>query len=78
MTTIANCLNIAEAMRIQIVLHAAEISTFIPDEHMAAMAPHLFLVGSGVRVQVADEDADEARRVITEAKESERQEQEQE
>jgi hypothetical protein len=53
-----------EALRLKMRLESAGISSFIPDETMAAVAQYLFLPGSGVRLQVADEDAVAARRII--------------
>ncbi|MDB6109285.1 MAG: hypothetical protein JWR69_1035, partial [Pedosphaera sp.] len=41
-------------------LEAAGIPAFIPDELSAGIAPYLFFTASGVRVQVADQDVEEA------------------
>ncbi len=70
MTTIANCFDINEALRLQMVLDSASIPSFIPDETMAAVAPHHFLTSSGVRLQVADERAVEAKKIIAEERQS--------
>ena len=65
MKTVANCLNLGEAQHFKTVLEAAGIPSFIPDEMSAGIAPHLFYTsGSGVRLQVADENADEAQEII--------------
>ena len=64
MTTVARCSNVTEATQLKMLLEAAGISVFIPDETAASIAPHLFLNQSGVRVQVADEQAEEARELI--------------
>jgi len=64
MITIANCFDLNEALRLQMILESAGISSFIPDETMAAVAPHHFLTNSGVRLQVADEDAAEAQKIV--------------
>lgn len=64
MITIAKCLNIQEATQLKMVLESAGIPCFIPDETSAGVAPHHFLTPSGVRVQVAEEHAEEARKLI--------------
>ncbi len=63
MTTIATCSSIDEAQLIKSLLDAAGIAAFLPEEMTANSAPQL-VFGSGVRVQVEDEDAPEARRII--------------
>ena len=70
MTTIANCFDMNEALGLQMLLESAGIPSFIPDETMAAVAPHHFLTTSGVRLQVADEDMIEAQKIIAEKKQS--------
>jgi hypothetical protein len=70
MTTIANCSDMNEALGLQMLLESAGIPSFIPDETMAAVAPHHFLTTSGVRLQVADEDMIEAQKIIAEKKQS--------
>ena len=67
MITVAHCYDIQEAQRLQIALGAADIPSFIPDEFTAQNAPYQFM-GSGVRLQVADEHASEAQRIISEAR----------
>ena len=64
MTTVANCYDLQDALRLKGSLEAAGIPAFIPDEATASLAPHHFLTASGVRLQVADEHAAEARRII--------------
>lgn len=54
MTTVTTCSNPAEAELIKSVLEEADIPTFVPDE----------LFGGTIRVQVEDEDAEEARRLL--------------
>ena len=66
MTTVANCFNIQQAEQIRMRLESAGIPAFIPDETSAGVVPHHFMTPSGVRVQVADEQADEARKLIAE------------
>jgi putative signal transducing protein len=69
MITVAECFDIQQAQRFQMALHAADIPSFIPDEFTAQNAPWYFTgSGSGVRLQVAEEDAEEARRIIEEAR----------
>lgn len=67
MRTVANCLNITEALRIRIILDASGISSFIPDENVATVAPYLFATKSGVRVQVAVKDEMQAIEAISDA-----------
>ena len=69
MTTVANCLNLQEAAQLQMLLQASGIPSFLPDEISAGIAPHHFLTPSGVRLQVAEEHAEEARRLIASEKE---------
>ena len=64
MITVANCFDLNEALRLKMHLDSAGIAVFIPDEFSAGAAPHHFLTGSGVRLQVAEAQAEEARQVI--------------
>ncbi len=64
MTTVANCNDIYEASRLNMLLEAHGIAVFIPDENTARIDPPAFLSPSGVRVQVDDDDAVEARETI--------------
>jgi hypothetical protein len=66
MTTIATCSNIAEAEILKSVLSDAGIAASLPEELTANSAPHLVFT-SGLRVQVEDEDADDARRLLAAA-----------
>ena len=67
MTTVANCSTIQEAHLIKIRLESRGIEVFIPDEFTAQMDPPLFYATtSGVRIQVADEDVEAAKRVLAE------------
>lgn len=66
MITVANCFDFIEASRFRMALESAGIPVFIPDEMTASIAPHWFLNGSGIRVQVADQYAAEAQRIIEE------------
>jgi len=72
MTTVAECYDIQEAQRLQMALAASDIPSFIPDEFTAQNAPWQFVgSSSGVRLQVAEEHAEEARRIIKEARDQE-------
>jgi len=69
LVTIANCYDINEAFRLQMVLGTADIPSFIPDEATAQNAPYFFIgSGTGVRLQVAEEHASEARRIISDTR----------
>ena len=64
MITIANCSTLDEAVGLRALLEANGIPAFIPDEMAAAVLPHHFVTKSGIRLQVSDEDADEARLIV--------------
>ncbi len=66
MTTVTTCSNLAEAQLLKALLDDAGLPAFLPDELTANAAPQ-FVFGSGIRVQVEDEDAEQARRVLAEA-----------
>jgi hypothetical protein len=66
MTTLTTCSNIAEAELLKSLLDASGIKAYLPEELTANAAPQL-LFSQGIRLQVEDEDADVARRVITAA-----------
>lgn len=68
MTTVTTCSNPAEAMLLKSLLEANGIPAFVPDELTAQTAPNFS--GSGLHLQVADEHADTARRLIDEAAQS--------
>lgn len=70
LVTVANCYDLQEATRMRFALEAAGIAAFIPDELTAGTAPFHFMTKSGVRVQVADEQAEEARRVVAEVRQT--------
>jgi hypothetical protein len=70
MITVANCYDIHEAFRLQIALGAADIPSIIPDEATAQNVPYFFIgSNAGVRLQVAEEHASEAQRIISKARE---------
>jgi hypothetical protein len=64
MITVARCSTVDEAMMLRALLEASGIEVFIPDELTASVVPHHFITRSGVRVQVPDEQAEEARRIL--------------
>ncbi len=66
MTTIVTCSNIAEAELLKSLLDDSGIAAYLPEELTANSAPQL-VFGSGIRVQVEDEDAEKARGVIAAA-----------
>ena len=66
MTTVITCSNLAEAQMLKALLDDTGLPAFLPDEITANSAPQ-FLFGSGIRVQVEDEDAEEARKVLADA-----------
>ena len=68
MRTVANCLNMSQALSMQILLDSHGIKSFIPDETIATVAPYLFATRTGVRIQVSDQDEEFARSVIDEDK----------
>lgn len=65
MITVATCSNPAEAMLLKSLLEANDIPAFVPDELTAQTAPNYS--GSGLHLQVADEHADNARRILQDA-----------
>ena len=62
MTTVATCSNPAEAMLLKSLLEANNITAYAPDELTAQSAPHFS--GSGIRIQVDDQHADAAKRLL--------------
>ena len=55
-------------MLLKSLLEANEITAYVPDELTAQSAPHFS--GSGIRIQVDDEHAEAARRILDEAESS--------
>ena len=66
MITIATCSSIAEAQLLKSVLEASGIAASLPEALTANAAPYL-VFGSGIRLQVEDEDADTARKILASA-----------
>ena len=64
MKTVAQFNSLEEALILKLELGSCGIDAFIPDEMSAGVAPNIFLTKAGIRVQVADEDEEDARQVI--------------
>ncbi len=64
MTTVAECASVDEAGVVRSLLADCGVAAFIPDERTVAYPP---VVGS-IRVQVADEDAESARKILADLK----------
>jgi hypothetical protein len=60
MTTVAECANIEQAEVLRSLLADCGVAAFLPDELTVSYPP---ILGS-IRVQVADEDAESARRIL--------------
>jgi hypothetical protein len=65
MTTVTTCSNPAEAMLLKSLLEANGITAYVPDELTAQTAPNFS--GGGLHLQVDDEHAITARKIIDEA-----------
>ena len=63
MITVAQCGSIDEALLLKSLLEGSGIAASVPDELTAQTAPP-YLFGSGVRVQVEDEQAEAALALI--------------
>lgn len=68
MTTITTCSDPAEAMLLKSLLEANDIPAFVPDELSAQTAPNY--TGGGLHLQVADEHAETARKILEDAENS--------
>jgi len=64
MITVANAFDVTEAYLIKSRLEAEGINTFIPDENTSQIQPMWNNAIGGVRVQVADEDVENAKLVL--------------
>lgn len=68
MITVTTCSNPAEAMLLKSLLEANGIPAFVPDELSAQTSPQFS--GSGLHLQVADEHAETAKKLLDEAEQS--------
>lgn len=64
MISVVHCGEISEAMLVRSVLEGAGIEVFLPDEFTAQNAPPYTWATGGIRVQVAEEDVEQAREVL--------------
>ena len=64
MITVAECANVYEALMIKSMLAGSGIEALVPDEFTAQNAPPYLFAGRGVRVQVNEDDAQNAREII--------------
>ena len=64
MITIAQFSNLQDALVLRMALESAGIAAFIPDENIASLAPPYLFVGSGVRLQVPEEDLASAQAIM--------------
>jgi hypothetical protein len=68
MITIANCLDLSEVQHLRIALESAGIPIYVPDELTATVAPFQFFSNTGIRIQVAEEYAEQAHAVVAQAR----------
>ena len=64
MVTIAQFSRLQDALVLRMALESAGIAAFIPDENIASLAPPYLFVGSGVRLQVTEEDLASAQAIM--------------
>lgn len=64
MTTITTCGDLQQALLLKSILEGSGIAAFVPDELTAQNAPPYMWATGGIRVQVAEEHADAARKVL--------------
>lgn len=70
MVSVFNTPNVAEAQQIASMLRANGIETFIPDDVTSNIAPYHLVHTGGINVQVGEADAEKARALIKDARES--------
>ena len=70
MITVAQFSRLQDALALRMALESAGIAAFIPDENMASLAPPYLFVGSGVRLQVTEEDLASAQAIIADLRKS--------
>lgn len=64
MTTITTCGDLQQALLVKSILEGSGIAAFVPDELTAQNAPPYLWATGGIRVQVEDEHAESARKVL--------------
>ncbi len=64
MKTVARFNTLEQAQTAKLGLGAAGIEAFIPDEMSAGVAPMFFVNKPGIRLQVLEEDEEEARSLL--------------
>jgi hypothetical protein len=67
MVTVAQCSSIDEALLLKSMLAGSGVTAFVPDELTAQNAPPYLFASTGVRVQVAEEEAETALALIASA-----------
>ena len=64
MITVAQFSRLQDALVLRMALESAGIAAFIPDENMACLAPPYLFVGTGIRLQVTEEDLASAQAIM--------------
>ena len=64
MKTLVHFVTLMESLSLKLKLASCGIDAFIPDELTAGVAPHIFATRSGIRVQVADTDFENAQELM--------------
>ena len=64
MITLAQFSRLQDALVLRMALESAGIAAFIPDENMASLAPPYLFVGTGIRLQVTEEDLAAAQAIM--------------
>jgi len=70
MITVAQFSKLQDALVLRMALESAGIAAFIPDENIASLMPPYLFVGSGVRLQVTEEDLAAAQAIIADLRKS--------
>jgi len=64
MITITTCGDLQQALLVKSILEGSGIAAFVPDELTAQNAPPYLWATGGIRVQVGEDQADAARKVL--------------
>jgi Putative prokaryotic signal transducing protein len=64
MITVAQFSRLQDALVLRMALESAGIAAFIPDENMASLAPPYLFVGTGIRLQVTEDDLAAAQAIM--------------